>query len=43
MPEAVTPQFLVQAEAGGTHRTAIVLACICAAIAVIVFFLAVMR
>jgi hypothetical protein len=43
MPEAVAPQFLVQAEAGGTHRTAIVLACICAAITVIVFFFAVMR
>jgi serine/threonine-protein kinase len=43
MPEAAAPRFLVQAEAGGTQRTAIVLASVCAAIGLIVLFFVLMR
>jgi len=43
MPEAAAPQFLTQPEAGRTQRTVIVLLCVCAVIALIIFFFAVMR
>jgi serine/threonine protein kinase len=43
MPEAAAPRFLVEAEAGWTQRTAIVLASVCAAIGLIVLFFVVMR
>ena len=43
MPEPAAPQFLMQAEDGGTQRTAIVLASVCAVIGLIVLFFAVMH
>ena len=43
MPEPAAPQFLTQAEAGGTRRTAIVLASVCVVIGLIVLFFAVMH
>jgi serine/threonine-protein kinase len=43
MPETAAPQFLTKAEAGGTHRTAVVLAAVCAVIGLIVLFFVVMR
>ena len=43
MPQAVAPQFLAQAEAGGPPRTALVLGFLCVAIAVIVVFFVAMH
>ena len=43
MPEAAAPRFLVQAEAGGAPRTALVLGFLGVAIGLIVLFLVAMR
>jgi len=43
MPQPAAPQFLTQAEDGGTRRTAIVLASVCVVIGLIVLFFAVMH
>jgi serine/threonine-protein kinase len=43
MPETAAPQFLVQAEAGETQRTAMIVAGVCAVIGLIVLFFAVIR
>ena len=43
MPEAAPPQFRMQAQAGDTQSTAMVLAGVCAVIALIVLFFFVMR
>jgi len=42
-PQPAAPQFLTQAEDGGTRRTAIVLASVCVVIGLIVLFFAVMH